>query len=118
MKSVGEKWLRGYIDVAKDVNNVEFMITERIPGDRKNVKKYIVKQGGEWKMTEKELNDLAERMTKNKEAGLNWKELEKEWQKAVKEGKISKRQYANLFGRLWAFAFLLMVLSGGNGEEA
>ena len=54
------------------------MITERIPGDRKNVKKYIVKQGGEWKMTEKELNDLAERMTKNKEAGLNWKELEKE----------------------------------------
>ena len=118
LKSVGEKWLRWYINIAKDVNNVEFMITERIPWDRKNTKKYIVKQGWEWKMTEKELNDLAERMTKNKEAGLNWGELQKEWQKAVKEGKISKRQYANLFGRLWAFAFLLMVLSGGNWQEA
>lgn len=118
LKSVGEKWLRWYINIAKDVNNVEFMITERIPWDRKNTKKYIVKQGWEWKMTEKELNDLAERMTKNKEAGLNWGELQKEGQKAVKEGKISKRQYANLFGRLWAFAFLLMVLSGGSWQEA
>lgn len=118
LKSVGEKGLRWYINIAKDVNNVEFMITERIPWDRKNTKKYIVKQWGEWKMTEKELNDLAERMTKNKEAGLNWKKLQEEWQKAVKEGKISKRQYANLFGRLWAFAFLLMVLSGGSNQEA
>ena len=118
LKSVGEKWLAWYINIAKDIDNVEFMITERIPGDRKNTKKYIVKQGGEWKMTEKELNDLATRMTKNKEAWLNWAELEKEWQKAVKEGKISKRQYANLFGRMWAFAFLLMVLGGWEGQEA
>lgn len=118
LKSVWEKWLRGYIDIAKDIDNVEFMITERVPWDRKNTNKYIVKQGGEWKMTEKELNDLVTRMTKNKEAWLNWAELEKEWQKAVKEGKISKRQYANLFGRLWAFAFLLMVVGWWNGEEA
>lgn len=118
LKSVWEKWLRGYIDIAKDIDNVEFMITERIPWDRKNTNKYIVKQGWEWKMTEKELNDLVTRMTKNKEAWLNWAELEKEWQKAVKEGKISKRQYANLFGRLWAFAFLLMVVGWWNGEEA
>lgn len=118
LKSVWEKWLRGYIDIAKDIDNVEFMITERIPWDKKNTNKYIVKQGWEWKMTEKELNDLVTRMTKNKEAWLNWAELEKEWQKAVKEGKISKRQYANLFGRLWAFAFLLMVVGWWNGEEA
>ena len=118
LKSVGEKGLRWYINIAKDIDNVEFMITERIPWDRKNTKKYIVKQGWEWKMTEKELNDLVERMTKNKEAGLNWKDLQKEWQKAVKDGKMSKRQYANLFGRLWAFAFLLMVLGGGNSQEA
>lgn len=118
LKSVWEKWLRGYIDIAKDIDNVEFMITERIPWDKKNTNKYVVKQGGEWGMTEKELNDLVTRMTKNKEAWLNWAELEKEWQKAVKEGKISKRQYANLFGRLWAFAFLLMVVGWWNGEEA
>lgn len=118
LKSVWEKWLRGYIDIAKDIDNVEFMITERIPWDRKNTNKYIVKQGGEWKMAEKELNDLVTRMTRNKEAWLNWAELEKEWQKAVKEGKISKRQYANLFGRLWAFAFLLMLVGWWNGKEA
>ena len=118
LKSAGEKWLAGYINIAKDIDNVEFMITERIPWDRKNTKKYIVKQGGEWEMTEKELTDLATRITKNKEAWLNWAELEKEGQKAVKEGKISKRQYANLFGRMWAFAFLLMVIGGWEGQEA
>ena len=117
LKSVGEKWLRGYIDIAKDVDNVEFMITER-SWKWEDVNKYVVKQWGEWKMTEKEVNDLAERITKNKEAWLNWKELEKAGQDAVRSGKLSKRQYANLFGRLWAFAFLLMVLGGWNSNEA
>lgn len=122
LKSIGEKkGLKKFVDMANKMDNMELMITERIPGDRKNTVKHIVKQWGEFKMSAEELDSLLEKITANKEAGLNWKLLKREGKRALKNGEISERQYYDMFGKEESqLAFLLMLIGwkiGGRSEN-
>lgn len=100
LKSIWEKWLKWYIEIAKEVDNVDFMITERVPWDRKATTKHIVKKWNKWLMTEKEINDLVNKMEANKKEWLSKvkDKIREEWEEAVRKWLMSKNQLNNLFG--------------------
>lgn len=119
LKSVWDKkGLALYTDLAKKVDNIDFMITSRVGGKDRGVVKYIVKKDGEFRINWNKLDELIKDITRNKKRWLDWDKLRSEGDKALRRGEISQRQYKDMFGDNGKLGYLLMLVAMKEEERS
>lgn len=112
LKSISEKkWLFKYLDLAKEIDNIDFMITTR---GEWGIIKNVIKKDGEWVADVFELDRLLREIENNKYEWLDWGKVREDGNKALKGWLISQRQYDDLFGKEWKLGLLLMLVSAKN----